>query len=81
MEYYELEAIRNFGIDVNIKTTSWDIHAIPAEHLTVFRSFVIGRRAVAIDRLNEPDDPADQAWWNERVIEWDDILRTLKEQA
>lgn len=81
MEYHESYAILLFGIANSINTTSWDIHAIPAAHLATFRDYVVGRRAVAIDRLNEPDDPADQAWWHERVNEWDDILRTLSRRG
>ena len=81
MEYHEQLALTAFGLDHNIDTTGWDIKAIPTEHLAAFRAYVAERRSAAIDRLNEPDDPADQAWWHERCNEWYDILITLRGQG
>ena len=79
MDTHEALAVTYYGLDHNIDTSQWNIHAIPAEHLDDFRAYVIERRSLAIERRNEPDDPADLAWWNERIMEWNDILYTLRE--
>ncbi len=78
---HERFALTTYGLNNQLDTLEWTLETIPAEHVEAFKSWVSNRYRYALERLHEPDDPSDQAWWNERVNEWYDILRTLSREA
>lgn len=77
MHPHEESAVLYYGLNNNIDTIDWDMYALPAEHIASFKAYVRRCYNNAIERRNEPDDPGDQAYWQERVNEWRDILDTL----